>query len=113
MTEAAYNAKPYTWADYRDWDDDRRWELIDGDACLMTPSPTSRHQLVSGELGRQTGNHFRGRPCKVFSAPIDVVLRAGPARTGSHSPYRSSSHARPWKNAARGSGGGVLVTTTR
>ena len=74
MSEAARQlGVRYTWSDYRTWDDDQRWEIIGGDAFLMS-SPTSRHQLIVGELHRQTANYFRGRPCRVFVSPMDVVL---------------------------------------
>src|ERR1051325_5858017 len=63
----------YTWADYRTWDDDKRWEIIGGEVFLMA-SPTSRHQHVTGELFRQMANHFKDKPCKVFISPMDVVL---------------------------------------
>lgn len=63
----------YTWSDYQTWDDDKRWEIIGGEAFLMA-SPTSRHQHVTGELFRQMANHLNGKPCKVFISPLDVVL---------------------------------------
>lgn len=47
---AARKRDRYTWDDYRTWADDERWEIINGDAYLMSPSPTTRHQLVSVEL---------------------------------------------------------------
>ena len=75
MSEAAVKLQPrHTWSDYRTWSDDQRWELIGGEAFLMAPSPTSRHQRVSMELTRQVANHFRGRSCTVLAAPMDVVL---------------------------------------
>ena len=39
----------YTYADYRTWPDDERWELIDGVAWNMSPTPPSRHQGILGE----------------------------------------------------------------
>ena len=64
----------YTWSDYCSWDDGQRWEIIGGDAYLMSPSPTSRHQDIVRELFLQMGSHFKGRSCRVYSAPLDVVL---------------------------------------
>jgi Uma2 family endonuclease len=63
----------YKWADYQTWHDDKRWEIIGGEAFLMA-SPTSRHQIISMELSRQMANHFKGRNCRPFAAPMDVVL---------------------------------------
>ena len=75
MSEAAVKLQTrYTWSDYRTWNDDQRWEIIGGDAYLMSPSPTYRHQRLSGKLYRQMANHFTGRRCEVLAAPMDVVL---------------------------------------
>ena len=71
---AARQHRRYTWDDYRAWDDDQRWEIIGGEAYLMSPSPTPRHQGIIGELLLQMANHFKGKPCQVFVAPLDVVL---------------------------------------
>lgn len=38
----------YTYADYARWEG--RWELIDGVAYAMSPSPTFTHQCMSGDL---------------------------------------------------------------
>ena len=67
--------KRYTYADYCAWDDDTRWELIDGIPYAMS-APTRRHQSISVELSRQFSNFLRGKPCKVFHAPFDVRLNA-------------------------------------
>jgi len=63
----------YTWTDYQTWDDDQRWEIIGGDAYLMS-SPTSRHQRVVGELHRQMANLLHGKRCQLFISPMDVML---------------------------------------
>ena len=39
----------YTYADYRTWPNDERWELIDGVAWNMSPAPNRRHQGLLGE----------------------------------------------------------------
>ncbi len=64
----------FTYGDYRTWNDDERWELIDGVPYCMSPAPSPRHQLLLGELHRQFANWLRGKPCQVFIAPIDVRL---------------------------------------
>ena len=65
----------YTYADYVSWDDDDRYELIDGAVYLMS-SPSAAHQRILGELLRQLGNYLRGKQCEVFAAPFDVCLNA-------------------------------------
>ncbi len=64
----------WTYADYLNWPDDERWEIIDGVAYAMSPAPGRRHQELSVELGRQFANHLKCKPCKLFSAPFDVRL---------------------------------------
>lgn len=74
MSEAASpSPRRYTWSDYRTWPDDKRWEIIGGESFLMA-SPTFRHQRISRELQRQLANHFVGKRCELFTAPMDVVL---------------------------------------
>ena len=64
----------FTYGDYLTWDDDQRWELIDGVPYNMSPAPTVRHQLILGELHRQVANWLLDKPCQVFIAPFDVRL---------------------------------------
>jgi Uma2 family endonuclease len=63
----------YTYADYLSWETDKRYEIIDGKAYMMS-SPTILHQAISGELLGQFGNFLKGKPCQVFAAPLDVRL---------------------------------------
>lgn len=64
----------FTYKDYCSWPEDERWELIDGEAYNMSPTPTSRHQGLSRELLLKLGNFLNSSPCKVFPAPFDVML---------------------------------------
>jgi len=66
----------YTYADYAQWDDDKRWELIDGVAYAMAPGPSEPHQGVSIGLAMQLGGFLRGKQCKLRCAPFDVRLNA-------------------------------------
>jgi Uma2 family endonuclease len=69
----------YTLEDWASWEG--RWELVDGVAYDMTPSPNRRHQEFSGSLflalgqalsgGRRKGP---GGGCRVYAAPMDVFL---------------------------------------
>jgi Uma2 family endonuclease len=67
----------FTYGDYLKWDNDERWELIDGVAYNMTPAPTRFHQQISGELAFQLLSYFRNTSCKVYAAPFDVRLPEG------------------------------------
>ena len=66
--------KLYTYADYLLWDDDKRYELIHGLRFELFPGPTTKHQIVSGNVYLVFGNYLRGKPCKIFTAPFDVRL---------------------------------------
>jgi Uma2 family endonuclease len=63
----------YTYEDWLAWDEDPRFELIDGEPCMMAP-PSRRHQQISFEIGRQLGNFLKGKPCQAYSAPFGVRL---------------------------------------
>ena len=65
----------HTYADYLGWPEDVRYELIDGEAYLMSPpAPTISHQTVAGEIYRQLANALDGKPCVALIAPVDVRL---------------------------------------
>jgi Uma2 family endonuclease len=63
----------YTYADYLNWDEDVRVEIIDGEAVMMAP-PLRRHQGISRNLLIKIGNFLEGKPCKVYAAPFGVRL---------------------------------------
>ena len=65
----------YTYADFLKWNDSVRYELIAGAPAMMAP-PSIAHQAISGELYLQIANFLKGRPCKVFHAPVAVRLNA-------------------------------------
>ncbi len=64
----------FTWADYRTWPDDERWELITGVAYAMSPTPSTRHQIVTVNLLSRLTQYLSGKPCRPFVAPTDVKL---------------------------------------
>jgi len=64
----------HTYADYRHWPEDVRYELIDGFAYAMGPAPARRHQEVAGEIFRQIADALDGSPCRPYIAPFDVRL---------------------------------------
>ena len=64
----------FSYRDYQAWSKDERWEIIRGEASLMTPAPPRRHQEISVELARQFSNFLLGKTCRVYTAPFDVRL---------------------------------------
>ncbi|MCL2064504.1 MAG: Uma2 family endonuclease [Candidatus Cloacimonetes bacterium] len=63
----------YTYADYLTWDDDVRYELIDGVAYALA-APSRDHQVILGELHTQFNTILKNKDCKPFMAPSDVRL---------------------------------------
>ena len=72
--QPAYDVR-FTYADYIQWDDDIRRELIDGVPYLMA-SPNRMHQAISRNLLVLLANFLKGKPCEVYHAPFDVRLNA-------------------------------------
>ena len=70
----AEERKGYTWDDYCTWQDDKRWEIIGGEAFDLTPAPALWHQAISRELEYRLMSFFAVKTCQVFDAPIDVKL---------------------------------------
>ena len=74
MSNLAYKLEEmYTYADYLYWDDEERYEIIDGVAYMMA-APTATHQRISGELFGAIWEFLKGKSCEVFAAPFDVRL---------------------------------------
>ncbi len=67
----------YSWDEYRSWPEKERWELIEGVAWDMSPSPSRAHQQVLVEFVRQFANATRNSECEVFATPFDVKLSEG------------------------------------
>ena len=62
-----------SYADLLKFDDDKRYELIDGVPYLMA-SPSVAHQRVLLEIAKQIGDYLEGKKCEVFISPLDVKL---------------------------------------
>jgi Uma2 family endonuclease len=79
MNEALKLEENYTYADYAKWDDKHengttvRYELIDGKAFVMS-APTTAHQDIVLGLGSMFKFFLRGRRCRPYVAPFDVLL---------------------------------------
>ncbi len=55
------------------FDDDKRYELIDGILYMMA-SPKVSHQELVGEIYFQLKQYLKGKKCRVFISPLDVKL---------------------------------------
>jgi Uma2 family endonuclease len=67
----------YSYADYLQWDDEQRWELIDGVPYKMTfdsPEGSLTHQEVLGNIFALFHHYLLDKPGGVFVAPFDVRL---------------------------------------
>ena len=62
-----------SWLDCRNIEDEKRWELIDGQLYAMS-SPSLLHQIISRQLVIQLAPFFAGGPCQLLFAPLDVKL---------------------------------------
>jgi Uma2 family endonuclease len=67
------NSKKYSYADYLQWQDDKRREIIDGVIYDMN-APLRIHQKISMALSVQLYSYFENSMCEVYVAPFDVRL---------------------------------------
>ncbi|CQR74379.1 hypothetical protein SOV_25020 [Sporomusa ovata DSM 2662] len=67
------NDRVYTYADYLNWPEDERWEIINGVAYAMSP-PSTEHQRIAGRLFVEFTIYLRGKPCEAFIAPFGVTF---------------------------------------
>lgn len=63
----------YSYDDLLKFTDEKRYEIIDGVLFVMD-SPSVLHQSLAGEIFNQIKNYLKGKPCKVFSAPLDIKI---------------------------------------
>ena len=64
----------FTYAQYKNWPDDERWEIIGGEAYGMSPAPGTTHQRIIGNIFTRIYNYLKDRDCEVFVSPFDVLL---------------------------------------
>ncbi len=64
---------PYTYEDYKHWQGD--WELINGEAIAMTPSPIGPHQNLLITIGTdiKTSLDKCKKPCYIY-AELDYII---------------------------------------
>ncbi|SDE81807.1 Uma2 family endonuclease [Sporomusa acidovorans] len=70
---AIKNDRVYTYADYLNWPENERWEIIDGVAYAMAP-PSTTHQRIIGNLFVEFATFLKGKPCEAFIAPFGVTF---------------------------------------
>ena len=63
----------YSYADYMQWTDDKRYEIIDGIVYDMN-APLRIHQEITFAMARKLADFFDDKPCKVYISPFDVRL---------------------------------------
>ena len=68
----------FTYADYRNWPEDERWELIDGVAWNMSPAAAVRHQRILIKLSTRIDIFLKDKKCEVLYAPVDIFFPAYP-----------------------------------
>lgn len=66
--------RKFTYSDYCAWTGEERWEIINGEAYDMSPSPSINHQELAGNFFSFLKQKLKGKPCVSFIAPTDVVL---------------------------------------
>jgi len=63
----------YTYADYLEWDEETRAEIIYGSVYMMSP-PLTIHQRIAGRLYAKLFSYLEGKTCEAFIAPFGVRL---------------------------------------
>ena len=70
----ATQTKVWTYEDYLKLEDDKRYEIIEGELIEM-PAPSVTHQRIVGRLFRLTSEFVEKKSLgEVFVSPIDVIL---------------------------------------
>ncbi|MBI2354636.1 MAG: Uma2 family endonuclease [Deltaproteobacteria bacterium] len=64
----------FSWNEYKDWPEEERWQIIDGQAYNMTAAPNIRHQRIAGNFYSAIREVLKGKPCVPLFAPTDVVF---------------------------------------
>ena len=73
MNNLAYidDTRKWTYDDVQKFDDENRYEVIDGKLYMMS-SPNTMHQTLIGEIFGQLRDYFKGKTCEAYIAPLDV-----------------------------------------
>lgn len=93
----------YTYKEYLNWPEEERWELIEG-TPYMQAAPSWQHQAISRELIIQFGTYLKGKECKVFSSPFDLILTTEEDEKESRNVFQPDLLVVCDKNKLRGTG---------
>ena len=74
MPFARKSTEKFTYSNYLTWPDEERWEISAGEAYNMTPAPGIKHQNVVVNFSSYLKQQLKGKSCRPFVAPTDVVL---------------------------------------
>lgn len=74
MSNLAQPAPKFCYRDYASWPESVRGELIDGEFFAQA-APSMAHQRISAGVLTQFMNQLKGRRCRPYSAPTDVLLK--------------------------------------
>jgi Uma2 family endonuclease len=61
----------YTYEDYCLWEG--RWEIIDGIPYAMSPAPSMRHQLITGNIIAELGNAVKSSNCRGYCKVYNFI----------------------------------------
>lgn len=73
MVAATKKKKVWSYADYCEIDDGKRYEVIGGKLYAMN-APSTDHQRISLKMAVLLYDFFQEKLCEVFIAPVDVAL---------------------------------------
>ncbi|MBN1241273.1 MAG: Uma2 family endonuclease [Spirochaetales bacterium] len=80
MADPALDLSGYwTYRDLKERPEEERWELIDGEAYLMS-SPTVKHQDLVVSLTVALHGLLGDRRCRLLIAPLDILFPADPGQ---------------------------------
>ena len=71
--KAIKKEEKYSYSDYKEWNDSEDWEIIDGTAYSMSPSPSTKHQRIGKKLIYEIEKYLKGKTCELFYE-LDVIL---------------------------------------
>ena len=73
--KSAHLIEKFTYQDYLSLDDDKRYEIIDGELIEMSPGPNTIHQIYSRNIQNLLMAYvYKKKIGHVFNAPLDVRL---------------------------------------
>ncbi len=72
---AVTQKKTWTYEDYYNLNDDKRYEVIEGELIEMAPAPYYSHQRISGNLYGLLWNYVqKNKLGDIVTAPTDIIL---------------------------------------